>query len=171
MNISQAEYTHTHTHAKCGLLFKKFHWPTLIYLKGGKYQFVKLCVWIKCKSPSCARFFATPWTAAHQALLSMNFPGKNTREGCHFLLQRIFPTQGSNPGLLHCRQILYRLSYKGSPNSFWGTSNLNNIESFIPIKQYISPVILVFFNFSQQCFVVFSVQVFIPVYFMFWCYY
>ena len=34
---------------------------------------------------------------------------------CHVLLQGIFPTQGSNPGLLHCRQILYRLSYKGSP--------------------------------------------------------
>ena len=32
----------------------------------------------------------------------------------HFLLQGIFPTQESNPGLLHCRQILYRLSYKGS---------------------------------------------------------
>ena len=31
--------------------------------------------------------------------------------GCHFLLQGIFPTQGSNPDLLHCRQILYRLSY------------------------------------------------------------
>ena len=35
----------------------------------------------------------------------------------HFLLQGIFPTQESNPGLLHCRQILYRLSYKGSPFS------------------------------------------------------
>ena len=35
------------------------------------------------------------------------------REGC--LLQRIFPTQGSNPGLPHCRQILYRLSHQGSP--------------------------------------------------------
>ena len=34
--------------------------------------------------------------------------------GCHFLLQGIFPTQGLNPGLLHCRQILYRLSYKGA---------------------------------------------------------
>ena len=31
------------------------------------------------------------------------------------LLQRIFPTQGSNPGLPHCRQILYQLSHKGSP--------------------------------------------------------
>ena len=35
--------------------------------------------------------------------------------GCHLLLQGIFPTQGSNPGLLHCRQILHQLSYKGSP--------------------------------------------------------
>ena len=34
--------------------------------------------------------------------------------GCHFLLQGIFPAQGSNPGLLHCRHILYRLSYQGS---------------------------------------------------------
>ena len=42
-------------------------------------------------------------------------PGKNTGVGCHFLLQGIFLTQGSNPGLLHCRQILYHLSYWGSP--------------------------------------------------------
>ena len=42
-------------------------------------------------------------------------PGKNTGVGCHFLLQGIVPTQESNPGLLHCRQILYQLSYQGSP--------------------------------------------------------
>ena len=34
--------------------------------------------------------------------------------GCHFLLQGIFPTQGSNPGLLHCRQTLYHLSHQGN---------------------------------------------------------
>ena len=39
-------------------------------------------------------------------------PGKNTGVDCHSLLQRIFPTQGSNLGLLHCRQILYHLSYR-----------------------------------------------------------
>ena len=39
-------------------------------------------------------------------------PGKNTGVDCHFLLQRILPTHGSNPGLLHCRQILYHLSYR-----------------------------------------------------------
>ena len=42
-----------------------------------------------------------------------DFPGKNTRVGCHFLLQRIFPTQGSNPGHPHCRQTLYHLSDQG----------------------------------------------------------
>ena len=48
-------------------------------------------------------------------LCPWDFPGKDTGVACHFLLQGIFPTQGSNPGLLHYRQILYRLSYKGSP--------------------------------------------------------
>ena len=41
-------------------------------------------------------------------------PGKNTGVGCHDLLQGIFPTQGLNPGLPHCRQILYHLSYQGN---------------------------------------------------------
>ena len=40
-------------------------------------------------------------------------PCKNTGEGCHFLLQGFFPTQESNPGLLHCRRILYQLNHKG----------------------------------------------------------
>ena len=44
-----------------------------------------------------------------------DFPGKSTGVGCHFLLQRIFLTQGSNLGLLHCRQMLYPLSHQGSP--------------------------------------------------------
>ena len=43
-------------------------------------------------------------------------PGKNTGAGCHALLQVIFPTQGLNPVLLHCRQILYHLSHQGSPD-------------------------------------------------------
>ena len=42
-------------------------------------------------------------------------PGKNTGVGCHALLQEIFPIQGSNPGLLHCRWILYQLSHQGTP--------------------------------------------------------
>ena len=44
-----------------------------------------------------------------------NSPGQNSGVGSLSLLQGIFPTQGSNPGLLHCRQILYQPSHKGSP--------------------------------------------------------
>ena len=43
-----------------------------------------------------------------------NSPGQNTGVGSFSLLQGIFPTQGSNPGRPHCRQILYQLSYQGS---------------------------------------------------------
>ena len=41
--------------------------------------------------------------------------GKSTGVGCHALHQGVCPTQGSNPGLLHCRQILYHLNHQGSP--------------------------------------------------------
>ena len=43
-----------------------------------------------------------------------NFPGKSTGVGCHFLLQGIFPTQGSNSGLPCCRQTLYCVSHQGN---------------------------------------------------------
>ena len=55
-------------------------------------------------------------------LCPWNSLDKNTGVGSHFLLQGIFPTQGSNLGFLHCRQILYCLSYQGSPRrerSMW----------------------------------------------------
>ena len=42
-------------------------------------------------------------------------PDQNTGVGCYSLLQGIIPTQGSNPGLPHCRWILYHLSHQGSP--------------------------------------------------------
>ena len=43
---------------------------------------------------------------------SWDFPGKSTGVGCHFLLQSIFLTQGSNLGLPHCKQTLYHLSHR-----------------------------------------------------------
>ena len=71
----------------------------------------------KVNSLSHVRLFATAWTVAYQAPLSMGFPrdflDKSTGVVCHFLLQGILPTQGSNPGLLHCRQMLYNLSHQG----------------------------------------------------------
>ena len=51
----------------------------------------------------------------HGRYIRWNSPGQNTGVGDLSLLRGIFPTQGSNPGLPHCRQILYQLSHKGSP--------------------------------------------------------
>ena len=48
-------------------------------------------------------------------LCPWNSPGKNAGVGSHSFLQGIFPTQGWNLGLLHCRHILYRLSHEESP--------------------------------------------------------
>ena len=45
-------------------------------------------------------------------------PGENTVMGCHFLFQGIFLMQGSNQGLLHCRQMLYPLNHQGSPFAY-----------------------------------------------------
>ena len=71
------------------------------------YTIVGACV---CYSFSRVQLFATPWTVACRLLCPWNSPGKNTGVGCHSLLQGILLTQGSNPGFLHCRQILYCLS-------------------------------------------------------------
>ena len=55
------------------------------------------------------------WLQPTRLLCPWDSPGKSTGVGSHSLLQGIFPTLGSNPGLLHCRRILYRLSHQGSP--------------------------------------------------------
>ena len=68
---------------------------------------------LKSESESCSVLSDSLWP---RGLYSpWNSPGQNTGVGSLSLLQGIFPTQGSNPGLPHCRQILYLLSHKGSP--------------------------------------------------------
>ena len=62
----------------------------------------------KSKPLSRVQLLVTPYSP-------WNSPGQNTGVGSLSLSQGIFPTQGSNPGLLHCRQILYQLSHKGCP--------------------------------------------------------
>ena len=56
-----------------------------------------------------------------------NSPGQNTRVGSCFLVQGIFPTERSNPGLLHCMRILYQLSHQGIPKERIDTGNRNAI--------------------------------------------
>ena len=51
-------------------------------------------------------------------LCPWDFPGKNTGAGCHFLLQGILPTQGSNLGLLQCRRILYQLPMREATGGY-----------------------------------------------------
>ena len=58
---------------------------------------------VKVKLLSCVWLFVTPWTLAYQAPLSTGFSRQGTGVGCHFLLQGIFPTQGLNLDLPHCR--------------------------------------------------------------------
>ena len=57
---------------------------------------------------------ATPWTVACQAPLSMGFSRQEYWRGLPFLSPEDLLDSGSNPGFLHCRQILYQLSYQGS---------------------------------------------------------
>ena len=64
---------------------------------------------------SCLTLFATPWTVAFQAPLSVGFPSKNIEVGYHFLLQGIFLAQGSNPCFLHWQVDSLPLSHQGSP--------------------------------------------------------
>ena len=64
------------------------------------------------ESLSCVQLFATPWTVTRQPPLSVGILQARILEWvAHVLLQGIFPTQGLNPGLSHCRQILYCLSH------------------------------------------------------------
>ena len=67
--------------------------------------FAQLCLTLRPHGRQPARLLR-PW----------NSPGKNTGVGCHFLLQGIFSTQGSNVGLPHGGQILYCLSHQRGPS-------------------------------------------------------
>ena len=72
-----------------------------------------------CKNVPSLLFFQIPCSLRPHGLqparLLRDSPGKNTGVGSHSLLQRIFSTQGSKRGLLHCRWIPYHLSRQGSP--------------------------------------------------------
>ena len=73
------------------------------------------CCFLVTKHQVVPDSFATPWTEARQAPLSMGFPtGKSTGVGCHFPLQGIYPTEGLNPRLQHWQVDSLPLSHLGS---------------------------------------------------------
>ena len=69
---------------------------------------------VKVSAAQSCLNFATPWST--KLLCPWDSPGKNTRVGCHFLLQGIIRTQGSNPGLLHWRVNSFLSEPPGKPS-------------------------------------------------------
>ena len=67
------------------------------------------------KSLSLVRLFATPWTIAFQVPPSMGFSRCEHWSGLLFLSSGDLPDPGIDPGLPHCRQMLYHLSHQGNP--------------------------------------------------------
>ena len=92
------------------ILSQCLHYSWILYFCLDSLLYMWLCVcacsiMTLCDSRACSPPSSSdPW----------NSPGKNTGVGCHSLFQGIFLTQGLNPGLLHCRQLLYHLSHQGS---------------------------------------------------------
>ena len=91
-------------------------------------------------------------------------PCKNTGVGYHLLLQRIFPTQGLNPGLPHCRQTLYHLSHQGSPLVL--PNNIKYLKiyyyhnSYIPCKCSCPHIAQGLLGFKEGLLVVFICSIF-----------
>ena len=138
-----------HIHKPCLLLLQirttKLYLTSLL-IKKLNNNFCSPVVKVKMKVLSCVWFFATPWL-----LHPWDFPGKNTGMDCHFLLQGIFPTQGSNLGLPHCRQTLYSLESPG--NIFTcGTSSLNLIYHYQRLFIFLSVFSVPDLNSHVFCF-------------------
>ena len=74
------------------------------------------------------------WPA--RLLCRWSSPGKNTGVGCHFLLQGTFPSQRSNLGLLHWRQILYHLIYQENPYIVYTKKYATNKDFFFNFVNY-----------------------------------
>ena len=72
-----------------------------------------------------------PLWLQHQAALSMGFSRPEYWGGQPFPSQEIFPTQGSDPGLAHCRRIPYQLSHKGSPKCLSTLKAFHRIRSVL----------------------------------------
>ena len=86
---------------------------TLFILQPNNFE--SLC---ECYSLSCVQLFVPPWPVAHQIPLSMGFPRQEYWSGLPFLSPGDLPNPGIEPSLLHCEQILYHLSHKGSHQIF-----------------------------------------------------
>ena len=92
------------------MYFISFWWDKTVKLSGSDIKYLQF----RSESESCSVVSASLWPHGLYIYSSWNSPGQNTGVGSLSLLQGIFPTQGLNPGLPHCRWILYQLSHKAS---------------------------------------------------------
>ena len=81
---------------------------------------------VKVKSLNRVRLFATPWTVAYHTPPSMGFSRQEYWSGLPFPSPEDLPDQGSNPGLLHCRQMFYHLSHHWSLSTHFLSTHLKN---------------------------------------------
>ena len=88
---------------------------------------------VKCESHSVMSDSLRP----HGLYSPWNSPGQNTGVGSFSLLQGIFPTQGSNSGLPHCKQILYQLNHERSPYKWSKSTSLWTLECVITEVRYL----------------------------------
>ena len=110
--------------------FSKHDLTVTQFCRMGIASYAPRCHGLNCESVCPSVVLNSLWLHGLEPtnlLCPWNSLGKNTGVGSHSLLLGIFPTQGSNPGLLHCRLILYRLSHQGSLNCCeWSCSVMSN---------------------------------------------
>ena len=112
------------------------------------------------QSLSCIQLFATPWTVPAGLLCPWGSPGKNTGVGCHVLLQGIFPTQRSNPRLLHWQVDSLPSEPPGKPPTrsyhliflLDASHSLNFLSTWLVSLPTFIPVILEGFDFYMDDF-------------------
>ena len=90
------------------------------------YIYIHCCVF---SHSGQSDFFRPSGLQPAKLLCPWDSPVKNTGVGCHALFKGIFPTQKSNQGLLHCRWILYQLSYQGSPYIHTAAAAAKSLQS------------------------------------------
>ena len=104
-------------HVQCSNIHSRQNNKHYTHLSTDKWikMLIHMCVCVCVCEKSESRSVMSDSLQLHELYSPWNSPGQNTGVGSHSLLQGIFPTQGFNPGLSHCRRILYQLSRKGSP--------------------------------------------------------
>ena len=99
---------------------------------------------VLCLDTQSCLTLGSPWSVPQDSSVPGDSPGKNAGVCCHAFLQGMCPTQGSNPGLLHCRWILYYLSHQGTQNI------LENVKRLIAGSYFISKSVQDFCSWQRN---------------------